>query len=155
MATVYLADRADGEFNQQVALKVLDRDGLGDWRFNQEREILAQLTHPGIARILDGGVTPNKQPWFAMDLIDGEPIDQYCKGRGSSIEERVQLILQVLEAVEAAHNKLIVHRDLKPSNILVTAEGEVKLLDFGNRQVLSRTPERLAQRRRPQPSSGY
>jgi eukaryotic-like serine/threonine-protein kinase len=134
MGTVYLAERADGQFQQQVALKVL-RPGLetGDVvrRFAQERQILAALHHPAIAQLYDGGLTENGHPYFVMEPVDGAPIDVWCDRRGSTIEERLRLFVKVGEAVQHAHGKLVVHRDLKPGNILVTLEGEVKLLDFG------------------------
>jgi eukaryotic-like serine/threonine-protein kinase len=139
MAIVYLAERADGAFTQQVALKVVKRgidtdDVLG--RFRQERQILASLTHPHIARLLDGGVTADGRPYLAMELVHGEPLDRYCAGQGLGLDARLDLCLAIAEAVQHAHQRLVVHRDLKPSNILVTAAGEVRLLDFGIAKLL-------------------
>lgn len=134
MGDVFLAERCDGEFEHQVALKVL-RNGLYSdeqiRRFRTERQILASLNHDNIARLYDGGVTENGLPYFVMELVEGEPIDHYCDNRSLGIAERIQLFMTVCYAVQTAHNKLIVHRDLKPSNILVTNSGSVKLLDFG------------------------
>ncbi len=139
MATVYLAERADGHFEQAVALKVLDmshnHDALAE-RFAQERRILARLEHPNIARLIDGGATRTGQPWFAMEVVHGEPIDLYCDRLRLSIDERLKLFIQVARAVQHAHQRLIVHRDLKPSNILVSADGKLKLLDFGIAKLL-------------------
>jgi eukaryotic-like serine/threonine-protein kinase len=134
MGTVYLADRADGEFEQRVALKLLRTGFTSDEqirRFRAERQILATLTHENIARLYDGGITDDGQPYFAMEHVEGLPIDEYCDSRKLTIHERLKLFLKMCDAVQFAHRKLIVHRDLKPSNILVTNEGVVKLLDFG------------------------
>lgn len=134
MGRVYLAERADGQFEQQVALKLLFAGPQSDdllRRFDQERRILARLDHPHIARLLDGGKTEDGRPWFAMELVDGMRIDQYCDQHQLGVEERLRLFTTVAEAVQAAHQSLIIHRDLKPANILVTPDGEVKLLDFG------------------------
>src|SRR5262249_43675663 len=92
---------------------------------------LASLDHPHIARLLEGGVTPDGLPWFAMEYVEGTPLDRYADERGLSVAQRLTLFLTVCDAVQYAHRNLVVHRDLKPANILVTAEGEVKLLDFG------------------------
>jgi serine/threonine-protein kinase len=139
MATVYLAERADGQFEQAVALKVLDVsrdfDSLAA-RFAQERRILARLEHPNIARLIDGGATRTGQPYVVMEYVDGEPIDKYCDRHGLSVEERITLFMDVASAVQYAHGHLIVHRDIKPSNILVTENGEPKLLDFGIAKLL-------------------
>lgn len=134
MGTVYLAERSDGEFKQQVALKLIkngrnNREVLS--RFRNERQILARLEHPNIARLLDGGVTKNGDPYFTMEYVDGEPIHFYCDRHKLSIEDRLSLFIEVCEAVRYAHRNLVIHRDLKPGNILVTSSGEVKLLDFG------------------------
>jgi serine/threonine-protein kinase len=139
MGVVYLAERGDGQFRQRVALKVLPR-GLESAeavrRFREERQILASLTHPGIARLLDGGVTDDELPYFAMEYVEGASIDRYADERQLGVEERLRLFLDVCDAVQYAHQNLVVHRDLKPSNILVTPHGAVKLLDFGVAKLL-------------------
>jgi tetratricopeptide (TPR) repeat protein/predicted Ser/Thr protein kinase len=143
MGTVYLAERADGQFEQQVALKLIKRGMDTDEihrRFLSERQILARLNHPHIARLLDGGVTMSGQPWFAMEYVDGAPLTTYCKERKLGNADRLRLFEDVCEAVRYAHQNLIVHRDLKPSNILVTADGAVKLLDFGIAKLLDEAP---------------
>ena len=140
MGIVYLADRADGQFEHQVALKLVKPglDGRGIVRrFERERHIVARLEHPAIARILDGGVTDNDRPYFAMEFVDGVPVTEYCDRERLSIEQRLQLFSRICEAVQYAHGRLVVHRDLKPSNILVDAGGELKLVDFGIAKVLS------------------
>jgi tetratricopeptide (TPR) repeat protein len=134
MGTVYLAER-DEPYHQRVALKLV-RGGLtlDDHlvrRFVEERQILASLEHPRIARLLDGGITSEGLPWFALEYIEGLPIDRYAELHKLSVEARLDLFLAVCDAVQYAHRNLVVHRDLKPGNILVTAEGQVKLLDFG------------------------
>ena len=133
MGRVYAAERVDG-FSQRAALKLLRSDRLrGDARarFLHERQILARLDHPLIARVLDGGVTGDGRPWFAMELVDGRPVTTFCREAGAGLAERLRLFLQVCEAVRYAHARLVVHRDLKPSNILVDATGRPRLLDFG------------------------
>ena len=141
MGTVYLAERADDQFRKDVALKVLPRWRRGNrggyQRFLEERQILAKLDHPGIAHLLDGGVTADGIPWFAMEYIAGEPIDSYCESRHFSVEARLELFRDVCSAVQYAHRSLVVHRDLKPSNILVAANGRVALLDFGIARLLA------------------
>lgn len=135
MGVVYLAERADGQFDQRVALKVarsailVTDDAL--LRFKTERQILAALEHPSIARLLDGGVTEQGLPYFVMEMVEGEPIDRYCDKRRLSLRCRLELFLDVASAVDAAHRKLVVHRDIKPSNVMVSETGAVKLLDFG------------------------
>jgi len=139
MGTVWLARRADGRFEGQVAVKFLTAGllGRGDaGRFAREGEILARLSHPHIARLLDAGVYQGSQPYLVLEYVDGRPIDVYCRLHHLSIEARVRLFLDVLAAVAHAHARLILHRDLKPSNILVTPEGDVKLLDFGIAKLL-------------------
>jgi serine/threonine-protein kinase len=134
MGTVYLAVRDDAQYERQVAVKVL-RAGLADpaarHRFLAERQILARLEHPAIARLYDGGTTADGRPYLVMEWIDGLPLTGYCDQNRLSIEARLSLFLQVAAAVQHAHQNLLVHRDLKPGNILVTAEGEPRLIDFG------------------------
>jgi serine/threonine-protein kinase len=145
LGTVYRAARADDEFEQQVALKVIRRGMDTDEvvsRFRRERQILANLEHPHIAHLLDGGTTEDGRPYFVMELVKGEPLDGYCDSRRLSIAARLRLFLHVCSAVEFAHRNLVVHRDLKPGNILVTDDGP-KLLDFGIAKLL--TPEPGAQ----------
>jgi eukaryotic-like serine/threonine-protein kinase len=139
MGTVYVAERDDGQFEQRVALKLIRDSGAGPGavrRFLEERQILALLQHPGIARLMDGGITADGQPYFAMELVEGEAIDRYCDNGALSIERRLELFGKVCDAVQYAHRHLVVHRDLKPANILVTADGQVKLLDFGIAKLL-------------------
>ena len=143
MGAIYLAERADGQFQQRVAIKLIKRGMDSDEihrRFLAERRILARLEHPHIARLLDGGVTPDGQPWFAMEYVDGTPITSHGSSRGLAREARLRLVGDVAEAVHYAHQNLVVHRDLKPSNILVTDSGQVKLLDFGIAKLLHDTP---------------
>lgn len=147
MGEVFLAERADGAFQQQVALKLIKRGMDSEEivrRFQRERQILARLEHPGIARLLDGGTAPDGRPYFVLELVAGEPILDYCRRAKPSLEERLRLVIAACEAVDAAHRSLIVHRDLKPSNLLVTAEGQVKLLDFGIAKILEEAPEDTA-----------
>ena len=139
MGVVYLAERADGQFEQRVALKLIKRGMDSDEilrRFLAERQVLARLSHAHIARLLDGGVTVEGQPWFAMEYVGGVPLNRYCEAQGLGVEERLRLFGEVCEAVQYAHQNLVVHRDLKPSNILVTAAGETKLVDFGIAKLL-------------------
>lgn len=134
MAVVYKAVRADEQFDQEVAIKLI-RQGMDNEMmialFRRERQILANLDHPNIAQLFDGGVTAEGLPYLVMEMIDGEPINAYCDRRNLSITDRLELYRKVCSAVQYAHRNLIVHRDLKPSNILVTKEGVPKLLDFG------------------------
>lgn len=140
MGTVFLGERRDGQVEQRVALKVA-RLGLANdearRRLLVERQILAGLDHPQIARLIDAGVSDAGLPFFAMEYVEGRPIHEFCTERGLGLEARIRLFLSVCAAVEHAHQRLIVHRDLKPSNILVTAGGDVKLLDFGIAKLLS------------------
>jgi eukaryotic-like serine/threonine-protein kinase len=139
MGVVYRGSRVDENFEQQVAIKLLRSGFHSDFtlaRFRSERQILAKLHHPNIARLLDGGTTAEGQPYFVMELIEGEPIDQYCDARRLSIVERLRLFRMVCGAVQYAHRNLFIHRDIKPGNILVTAEGVPKLLDFGIAKIL-------------------
>src|SRR5688572_7999252 len=132
MGEVYLAGRIDGGFSQRAAIKVLRPEAAAHAeRFDAERSILAQLEHPNIARLLDGGHAPNGRAWMAMEFVDGEAIDAYCRRVGPSLADRIGLFNQVCSAVAFAHASLVIHRDLKPANILVTPAGTVKLLDFG------------------------
>ncbi|HEX2269652.1 MAG TPA: serine/threonine-protein kinase, partial [Pyrinomonadaceae bacterium] len=144
MGAVFAAVRDDGEFEQKVAVKVilsgLNTDTIAR-RFRNERQILASLEHPNIARLLDGGMSDDGLPFYVMEFIEGEPIDEYCRTRNLSLHARLDLFRQVCAAVSYAHRRLIVHRDIKPSNILVTPAGEVKLLDFGIAKVVSQTNE--------------
>src|SRR5262249_48227640 len=136
MGTVYLAERADDEYNQRVALKLADvrSEAVLKW-FRDERQTLATLEHPNIARLMDGGTMPEGIPYLVMEFVDGLPIDEYCVARQLSVDERLRLFRQVCAAVEVAHRHLVVHRDLKPRNILV-ADDVPKLLDFGIATVL-------------------
>jgi serine/threonine protein kinase len=113
----------------------MDTDGIVR-RFLHERRILAGLAHPHIARLFDGGSTPDGRPYFVMEYVAGEPITQFAAARGLGVEARLELVLKVCSAVQYAHQRLIVHRDLKPANILVGADGEPKLLDFGIAKLL-------------------
>ena len=139
MGAVFLAERSDGAFKQQVALKIMrrsfDNSDLAR-RFRQERQILASLNHPNIARLLDGGVSADGEPFLAMEYVEGAPINEFCEERNLSTNERLKLFLQVCQAVAYAHQNLVVHRDIKPSNILVTKDGVPKLLDFGIAKLL-------------------
>lgn len=154
MGRVFLAERADGQFEQRVAIKLL-RPGLDSdidrIRFRTERQILASLNHPGIARLLDGGVTDDGQPYLVLEHVDGQPIDRHCEANALCIADRIRLFLAVCDATQYAHRNLIVHRDLKPSNVLVGSDGEVKLLDFGLAKLIeprttSDAPTRTTQR---------
>jgi Tol biopolymer transport system component/predicted Ser/Thr protein kinase len=139
MGLVYLAERADGQFQQRVALKLIKRGMDSDEiqrRFLAERQVLASLNHPHIARLLDGGVTADGQPWFAMEYVEGVPLSRYCDERNLGIDQRLELFRKICKAVQHAHQSMVVHRDLKPGNILVTRDGEIKLLDFGIAKVL-------------------
>jgi serine/threonine protein kinase/tetratricopeptide (TPR) repeat protein len=139
MGTVYLAQRADGQYEQSVAIKLIKRGMDSDLvleRFRAERQILASLDHPNIARLMDAGTTDDGRPYFVMEYIEGKPIDEYADAHHLTVPERLRLFLQVSAAVAYAHTRLIVHRDIKPVNILVTTEGVPKLLDFGIAKVL-------------------
>ena len=140
MGTVYLAERAAAGFEQRVALKVIKRGMDSDEvlrRFIAERQILAQLNHPNIARLLDGGQTADGRPFYVMEYVEGVALDDFAKTHALPVAERLRLFQQVCAAVQYAHQQLVIHRDLKPSNILVTADGTAKLLDFGIAKVLS------------------
>jgi tetratricopeptide (TPR) repeat protein len=134
MGVVHLAERVTGGFTQQVALKVASPGAESDAlarRFERERQIVASLDHPNIARLVDGGRTADGRPWFAMEYVEGERIDRHCERLGLDIEARLRLVATVAAAVQHAHSRLLVHRDIKPGNILISTSGEVKLLDFG------------------------
>jgi serine/threonine protein kinase len=139
MGVVYLARRVDGQYDRDVALKLLRTaayDARHRERFLAERQFLAMLSHPHIARMFDGGVTAAGQPFFTMEYVDGVRLDRYCDEQRATIPERIRLFLQVCDAVSAAHRSLVVHRDIKPNNVLVTRDGATKLLDFGIATVL-------------------
>ena len=137
MGTVYLADRADGSFEQRVAIKLFAAPPQLESRFHRERAILARLDHPRIARLVDGGVRDGRQPYFVLEYVDGQPLDDYLRERAPSFRARVELFLEICDAVGYAHRNLVVHRDLKPQNILVTRDGHAKLLDFGIAKLLA------------------
>lgn len=147
-STVYNGHREEEDWKQDAAIKILRRGLDTDdilRRFHAERQILTHLTHPGVASIYDAGITDDGLPWFAMELVDGENITDFCESNVPGLEERLKLFLQVTEIISFAHRHLIVHRDIKPSNILVSAEGHVKLLDFGISKVLEVTDEEMLQ----------
>ena len=140
MGTVYLATRADDEFKKRVAIKLVRRGMDSDFvvrRFRHERQILASLDHPNIARLFDGGTTADGLPYFVMEYIEGLPIDEYCDRQQLATAARLALFRMVCSAVQYAHQNLVVHRDLKPGNILITADGTPKLLDFGIAKLLN------------------
>lgn len=143
MGAVYLAHRADDEYQKQVAIKLV-RAGIANRevlrRFRSERQILANLDHPNIAKLLDAGTTDSGTPYVVMDYVEGKPIDEYCDRISLSIEDRIRLFRKICGALHYAHQNLVVHRDIKPGNILVTAEGEPKLLDFGIAKLLKSEP---------------
>jgi serine/threonine protein kinase len=139
MGAVWLAHRSDGRYEAHVAIKLLNPALLGPGgleRFRREGRAVGRLTHPNIARLIDAGVTHAGQPYLVLDYVEGDPIHRWCEVRALDVPARVRLFLDVLAAVAHAHSKLILHRDLKPSNILVTAEGQVKLVDFGIAKLL-------------------
>ena len=143
MGTVYLASRADDQFRKLVAIKVVNPNQEAEAmvaRFRRERQILANLEHPNIAQLLDGGTAPDGSPYLVMEYVGGMPIDEYCDSRQLSIAGRLRLFRTVCCAVHYAHQNLIVHRDLKPTNILVKADGTIKLLDFGIAKLLNPDP---------------
>lgn len=139
MGSVFRAERAGGDFQQVAALKIvkkgMDSESVVQ-RFRQERQILARLNHPNIARLLDGGITPDGRPYFAMEFVDGMSITEYCDRHRLSVEQRLGLFQKACDAVHFAHQNLVVHRDLKPDNIIVTPDGDLKLLDFGIAKLL-------------------
>ena len=154
MGTVWLAARADEAFDQRVAIKLIPKGrdtGEVLARFEHERQVLARLQHPHIAHLLDGGATGDGRPYLVMEHVEGVPIDRHCDERGLSVRERLELFRKVCGAVHYAHQNLVVHRDLKPANILVTPEGEPKLLDFGIAKVLGDGPDTRLTRTGGQP----
>ena len=156
MGTVYLAERKNDDFTQKAAVKVVKRGMDSEEilkRFRQERRTLAGLEHPGIARLIDGGALPDGRPYLAMEFVEGLPIDEYCEKADLGMRATVELFIRVCESVEVAHRSLVVHRDLKPGNILVTSEGQPKLLDFGISKVLdaSKAEATISQERRLTP----
>lgn len=147
MGSVWLAQRSDGRFEGRVAIKLLNASLMGhegEERFKREGSILARLTHPHIAHLLDAGVSPTGQPYLVLEHIEGERIDRYCDSRSLGIDERIRMFLDVLSAVTHAHANLVVHRDIKPSNVLVSTDAQVKLLDFGIAKLLH-DEERIAE----------
>jgi serine/threonine protein kinase/tetratricopeptide (TPR) repeat protein len=147
MGSVWLAERSDGRFTGHAAVKLLNAALLGrsaEKRFRREGTILARLTHPHIARLIDAGLSATGQPFLVLEHINGRPIDRYCDERRLSVDDRIRLFLDVQAAVAHAHANLIVHRDLKPSNVLVTSDGKVKLLDFGIAKLLEADSSRPA-----------
>lgn len=139
MGTVYKAERADGVFDKLFAIKIVKKGMDSEHivqRFKMERSILARLSHPNIAGVIDGGITDDGRPYFVMDYVEGKPINTYCDSNNLSVQQRIGLFRTVCEAVHYAHQNLVIHRDLKPSNILVTEEGQIKLLDFGIAKLL-------------------
>ena len=139
--TVWLAERCDGRFEGRAAVKLLNISLVGragEERFRREGNILARLTHPQIARLIDAGVSATGQPYLIIEHVDGQNIDRYCDHRSLSIEDRLRLFLDVVDAIAHAHANLIVHRDIKPANVLVSTDGQVKLLDFGIAKLIER-----------------
>src|SRR5450631_4572328 len=143
MGVVMLAERIDGQFEQRVALKLIKRGMDSEavlTRFLRERQILARLSHPNIARLLDGGLSADGRPYFVMEYVDRAPILDYCAGHSLGLRARLDCVLQICAALQFAHRRLVVHLDIKPSNVVVTENGEVKLLDFGIAKLLEETP---------------
>ena len=138
MGEVYQAERCDGQFQQAAALKFIRREAVDQLdRFHEERRLLARLDHPGIARLIDGGLSEDGRPWMAMEWVEGVSITDWCRDHEAGLRQRLGVFLQVCEAVAYAHRNLLVHRDLKPGNVLVSAEGRSKLLDFGVAKLLT------------------
>jgi eukaryotic-like serine/threonine-protein kinase len=147
MGSVWRAERADGRFEGRAAVKLLNVAFVGravEGRFRREGTILAKVTHPHIAHLIDAGVTPAGQPYLVLELVEGQHIDRYCRDRGLGVDARLRLFLDVLEAVAHAHANLIIHRDIKPGNVLVREDGQVKLLDFGIATLLASDVESAA-----------
>ncbi|MEX2364488.1 MAG: serine/threonine-protein kinase, partial [Balneolaceae bacterium] len=152
MGSVYLAKKNDGQFEQKVAIKFVNPRNFSEHglqRFKQEQKILANLQHPNIAMLLDGGVTENDRPFLILEFVKGTPIDEYCNTNKLKIPKRLDLFKKVLQTIEFAHSNLVIHRDLKPSNILVTESGEVKILDFGIAKLLDQDDELLSLQTQP------
>jgi hypothetical protein len=146
MGEVYEAVRAQADFEQRVAIKILQHEAAEQLeRFQVERQILARLDHPGIARLYDGGITEDGRPYMVMEYVQGRAITDYCEATGATLQQRLRLFFQVCEAVAYAHRNLVIHRDLKPSNILVTRDGQVKLLDFGIAKLIDSQLARVTQ----------
>src|SRR5690606_20876215 len=129
----------DGVFDKLFAIKIVKKGMDSEHivqRFKMERSILARLSHPNIAGVIDGGITDDGRPYFVMDYVEGKPINDYCDNNNLSVQQRIDLFRTVCEAVHYAHQNLVIHRDLKPSNIMVTEDGQIKLLDFGIAKLL-------------------
>ncbi len=149
MGTVWLAERSDGRFDRRVAVKFLNiaLSGMGaEHRFKREGNILARLSHPNIAELIDAGVTVDGHSYLVLEYIEGDHFDKYCDRLRLDVPSRIRLFLDVLAAVSHAHSSLIVHRDIKPSNVLVRNDGQVKLLDFGIAKLLA---DDRARKKRP------
>lgn len=147
MAVVMLAERIDGQFEQRVALKLIKRGMDSEAvlaRFLRERQILARLSHPNIARLLDGGLSIDGRPYFVLEYVEGAPILAYCQAHALPLKARLECVLQICAALQFAHRQLVVHLDIKPSNVIVTEHGEVKLLDFGIAKLLGALTEAAA-----------
>jgi serine/threonine-protein kinase len=158
MGVVYEAARVDGSFEQRVAVKLVNRHFFSDElirRFVKERQILARLEHPNIVRLLDGGLTDDRTPYYVMEFIEGVPMDVYCREQNPNTDERLEIFTQICSAVSYAHRQLIVHRDLKPSNILITKNGEAKLLDFGIAKILDADTDAQTQTQNPPLTPAY
>ena len=143
MGVVMLAERIDGQFEQLVALKLIKRGMDSEAvlvRFLRERQILARLSHPNIARLLDGGLSADGRPYFVMEYVEGAPLVEYCTANSLGLRARLDCVLQICAALQFAHRQLVVHLDIKPSNVIVTKAGEVKLLDFGIAKLLGESP---------------
>jgi serine/threonine protein kinase len=157
MSVVYRAERADGQFRSRVAIKFLRGDIDAEElhaRLAAERQILAGLDHPNIARLLDGGLTDEGRPYLVMEYVEGRPVTTFALEAGLSVEARLALFLEIAGAVRHAHSRLVIHRDLKPSNILVTPEGRVRLLDFGIAKVLDQRAMGFARGEAPKTRTG-